>query len=274
MSGILYICGTPIGNLEDMSLRAIRILQEVDIIACEDTRHTIKLLNHFNIKNQLEAYHEHNKHDKAQKILEQLQYGKNIALVTDAGMPCISDPGYELISLCHENNIKTTVIPGATALTTALALSGMPSERFVFEGFLPQNNKNRREIIQSLVNEPRTIIFYEAPHHLVKTLTDLFTILGNRQISIVRELTKIYEEVKRDSIENMLVYYSQNSPKGEFVLIVEGAKQKINDWEDISVEEHVAEYINSGMDKMTAIKTVAKDRGVSKSKIYSILNKN
>ncbi len=272
MSGKLYICGTPIGNLEDMTFRAIKTLQEADIIACEDTRHTIKLLNHFNIKNHLEAYHEHNKNVKAKKLTELLKSGKNIALVTDAGMPCISDPGYELISLCIENNIPVTVVPGPTALTSALALSGLPSERFIFEGFLPQNNKSRKEILSSLAKEPRTVIFYEAPHHLVKTLEDILKYLGNRKISAVRELTKIYEELKRGTVEELLSFYKENPPKGEFVLIVEGATKDIKDWDHISVEDHVKEYIEAGLDKMSAMKAAAKDRGVSKSKIYAILN--
>ncbi len=272
MSGKLFICGTPIGNLEDMTFRAIKTLREVDLIACEDTRHTIKLLNHFDIKNHLEAYHEHNKNVKAKKLTELLKSGKNIALVTDAGMPCISDPGYELISLCIENNIPITVVPGPTAVTSALAMSGISSERFIFEGFLPQGNKARKEILTSLAKEHRTVIFYEAPHHLVKTLEDIQKYLGNRKISAVREITKVYEELKRGTVEELLNFYKENNPKGEFVLVVEGATQEEKDWDEISIEDHVAEYINSGMDKMSAMKAAAKDRGVSKSKIYAILN--
>jgi len=277
MIGTLFVCGTPIGNLEDMSMRALRILSEVDIIACEDTRHTLKLLNHFNISASLTSYHEHNKSEKGIKILEILKSGRNVAIVSDAGMPGICDPGYELINLMYENDIDVTLIPAPTAAASALVLSGIDSKRFIFEGFLPRDKKGRREILDSFVDERRTVVIYEAPHHLTSTLKDMYDVIGNRNVALVREITKKFEEVKRDELSKLLTYFETANPKGEYVIVVEGisakeaAEKKTQKWESITIEAHVEMYEKEGMSKNTAIKAAAKDRNVSKSSIYNVV---
>ncbi len=277
MSGILYICGTPIGNLEDISMRALRILKEVDVIAAEDTRHTLKLLNYFEISTPMTSYHEHNKMEKSYKVLEMLRQGKNVALVTDAGMPCISDPGEDLIKQCYENGITVTSAPGPTALTTALALSGLKVGKFIFEGFLPQGKKERVEILQKHTAESRTVIFYEAPHHLKKTLVDMYEVLGERKVALVREITKRFEQTQRGELSAMLAYFETNEPKGEYVIIIEGIdekelkEQEISSWQSLGLQEHMEIYLRKGQDKKTAMKSVAKDRGLSKSDIYKSL---
>ncbi len=273
--GILYLCATPIGNLEDITLRAIRVLGEVDMIAAEDTRHTLRLLNHFNISKPLISYHEHNKGEKGAHIVKQLKLGKNIALVTDAGTPGISDPGEDLVRLCAENYIKVTALPGAVAGIAALILSGLFTGKFAFEGFLPANKSSRQERLKNLANDTRTLIFYEAPHKLKRTLDDMQSIFGNRKITIARELTKKFEEIIRCSIDQAVIKYSVDNPKGEFVLIVEGmAQNKIDEvehekWKELSINKHIDMYASQGFDSKEAMKLVAKDRGLSKRDIYS-----
>lgn len=276
MSGTLYLCGTPIGNLEDISFRVIELLKTVDLIAAEDTRHTLHLLNHFQINTTITSYHEHNKHSKGLQLLESLKQNKNIALVTDAGMPGISDPGADLIRLCYENNIPVTVVPGASACIVALVLSGLDTRRFVFEGFLPSDKKERRMILELLSKEHRTMILYEAPHRLLHTLEELSEALGeDRTVVIMKELTKKFEQRKKDSLKGHIEYYRQNIPKGEFVLAIEGfslAQQKKESqqyYQAMSVEEHMASYLSQGFSEKEAIKQIAKDRGVSKREIYA-----
>ncbi len=277
MYGTLYLCATPIGNLGDITLRVIELLKECDLIAAEDTRNTLKLLNHFNIDTPMTSYHEHNKFSKGPVLLEKLKEGKNIALVTDAGMPGISDPGEDMARLCRQEGIPVTVAPGASAVVTALVLSGMPARRFVFEGFLPTDKKEKAEVLARLEKETRTTVFYEAPHRLTDTLKEFLKSAGNRDAVCVREITKKYEEVKKDSLENLLAFYSENPPKGEFVVIVGGAdaeklrQEEIEGWESISLEEHMKKYTDSGMSEKDAMKQVAKDRGVSKREIYALL---
>ena len=277
MYGTLYLCATPIGNLGDITLRVIELLKECDLIAAEDTRNTLKLLNHFNIDTPMTSYHEHNKFSKGPVLLEKLKEGKNIALVTDAGMPGISDPGEDMARLCRQEGIPVTVAPGASAVVTALVLSGMPARRFIFEGFLPIDKKERAEVLARLEKETRTTVFYEAPHRLTDTLKELLKSAGNRDAACVREITKKYEEVKKDSLENLLAFYGENPPKGEFVVIVGGAdaeklrQEEIEGWESISLEEHMKKYTDSGMSEKDAMKQVAKDRGVSKREIYALL---
>ncbi|HHW66108.1 MAG TPA: 16S rRNA (cytidine(1402)-2'-O)-methyltransferase [Epulopiscium sp.] len=278
MPGTLYLCATPIGNLEDITYRAVRILKEVDLIAAEDTRHTKKLLNHLEITTPLTSYHEHNKATKGPILIEKLKEGLNIALVSDAGTPGISDPGEDLVRLAHENNILVTPVPGASAVISGLIISGLSTRRFIFEGFLPTDNKGRNERLRKLSNEDRTIVLYEAPHRLLKTLEALYEALGNRKISIVRELTKQYEEVKISTIEESIKYYQEVSPKGEFVLVIEGlSNEAINEieikkWENISIDEHVRLYIDQGKTQKEALKQVAKDRGLSKREVYQIIH--
>lgn len=273
--GTLYLVSTPIGNLEDITYRAINTLGKVDYIAAEDTRHTIKLLNHYDIKKTLTSYHEHNKYEKGNEIIKDLINGLNVALVSDAGTPAISDPGEELVKQCHENNIRVIPIPGATALVAGLTISGQITRRFTFEGFLPQDKNERRIILENLKKEPRTIILYEAPHKLKKTLDDLYKILGNRKISITRELTKRYEEVIINTLEEMVKLYETMSPKGEYVLVIEGLsfndleQEKIDRWKNMSLEEHMNYYLSKGMDKKESIKQIAKDRNVGKREIYN-----
>lgn len=279
MSGILYLCATPIGNLDDMSIRTVKTLKEVDLIAAEDTRHTLKLINHFEINTPMTSYHEHNKHSKGIQLIEKLLDGKNIALVTDAGTPGISDPGEELVKLAHENKITVTSTPGAVALITALIISGMPTRRFIFEGFLPSDKKERKEIINKFIKETRTVILYEAPHRLKTMLEELFLSLGDRNIAIVRELTKKYEEIKKGILSELIEFYKVNEPKGEFVIIIEGVSQQvikekeIELWNLITIQEHMKKYINEGMTDKEAMKQTAKDRGVTKREIYAYLNK-
>lgn len=275
MSGKLFVCATPIGNLKDITLRCLETLKEVDIIASEDTRHTVKLLNHYEIKTHLESYHEHNKDNKGKKIIKYLLDGKNVALVSDAGMPCICDPGEDLIRLCYENNIEVTVLPGATASITALVLSGIKTRSYCFEGFLPSNKKARKEVINRLKNDTRTYVLYEAPHHLIQTLRELLENIGNRNIAIIKEITKKYENVFKTTIGDAIFYFEQDEPKGEYVLVIEGICEKYleekqkEDLESLTVEEHIEKYVSSGFDMKTAIKKVAKDRGVGKREIYS-----
>ncbi|MGN1266300.1 MAG: 16S rRNA (cytidine(1402)-2'-O)-methyltransferase [Dorea sp.] len=277
MAGTLYLCATPIGNLEDMTFRCIRILKEVDLIAAEDTRNSIKLLNHFEIKTPMTSYHEYNKIEKGYKLVERLQNGENIAVITDAGTPGISDPGEELVKMCQDAGITVTAVPGAAACITALTISGLPTRRFAFEAFLPTDKKERQIILDGLKEETRTIILYEAPHRLVKTLKLLEETLGNRRISICRELTKRHETVFATTIEDALAYYDVNEPKGECVMVIEGKSfeeikaQEQARWEDMSIEEHMAHYENQGIDHKEAMKRVAKDRGVSKRDIYKAL---
>ena len=275
MAGTLYLCATPIGNLEDMTFRVIRILKEVDLIAAEDTRNSIKLLNHFEIRTPMTSYHEYNKIEKGRKLVEKLQEGKDVALITDAGTPGISDPGEELVRMCKEAGIAVTSLPGACACITALTLSGMSTRRFAFEAFLPQDKKERRRILDEVCTETRTMIFYEAPHRLVKTLRELENTLGShRRITVCRELTKKYETVYSDSLGGAVRYYEEVPPKGECVLVLEGKSQEEVEedqkkgWMPLSVEEHLQIYLNQGMDKKEAMKRTAKDRGVSKRDIY------
>ncbi len=275
--GILYLVATPIGNLEDITLRAIRILKEVDFIAAEDTRQTIKLLNHFEIKKSLVSYYEHNKREKGNYLLGQLLEGKNIALVSDAGTPGISDPGEDLVKLCIEKDIKVSAIPGPVAAVTGLVVSGLPSGRFAFEGFLPMNKRSRRERLASLKNEVRTIVFYEAPHKLIHTLKDLYEAFGNRKVVFARELTKRFEEIIRCELKEAIDKYEAQSPKGEFVVMVEGiSEDEITEnhkksWDNMSLEEHLDLYIGEGLDKKDAMKKVAEDRGISKREVYKAL---
>ena len=273
--GTLYLVATPIGNLEDMSYRAIRTLREVDYIAAEDTRHTIKLLNHYEVHKPMTSYHEHNKHQKGPDILKDLQEGKNIALVTDAGTPGISDPGEDLVVLCQEAGILVTSIPGPVALINGLIVSGMDTRRFVYEGFLPVGKKERAERLKDLINETRTMIFYEAPHRLKAFLNEITTVFGGeREIVITRELTKKFEEIQRWKLEEAIEYYRSNDPRGEYVLIVAGCpleqvKSKENVlFEALSLEDHLQHYLNQGMNKKEAIKAIAKDRDKPKRDIY------
>lgn len=277
MAGTLYLCATPIGNLEDITARVLRTLQEVDVIAAEDTRNTLRLLNHFDIKAKMTSYHEYNKVEKAYQLIQQMKDGQNIALVTDAGTPAISDPGEVLVRMCHEEGIRVTSLPGACACITALTLSGLNTRRFVFEGFLPPDKKERRQVLEDLKAETRTTILYEAPHHLIKTLEELLEALGNRKITLCRELTKKFEEVRLTTLEEAVSYYGSADIKGEFVLVLEGrdrqelVKEEQDKWSEMSVKEHVEYYVNQGKDKKEAMKLAAKDRGVTKREIYAEL---
>lgn len=277
MAGKLYLCATPIGNLEDITFRVIKTLKEVDLIAAEDTRHSIKLLNHFEIKTPMTSYHEFNKIEKANYLVEQMRQGVNIALITDAGTPGISDPGEELVKIAYEAGIEVTSLPGACACITALTLSGLPTKRFVFEAFLPTNKKEKQAILLQMQNETRTMIVYEAPHRLVRTLKELLEALGNRNITIVRELTKKYETAFLTSIKEAIEYYEEKEPKGECVLVIEGKsleqinKENEEAWKERSIEEHMELYIGQGLSKKEAMKAVANDRGVTKRDIYQYL---
>lgn len=271
MSGKLYICPTPIGNLEDITYRTLRVLNEVDLIAAEDTRHSIKLLNHFEISKPLTSYFEHNKDTKGDYLINKLLEGENIALISDAGMPGISDPGEDLIKQAIEHNIEIDVLPGATAFAVALVGSGLDTHKFVFEGFLDRDKKIRRKRLEELKEEERTMIFYESPHRLKDTLKDMLKILGNRKIAVNRELTKKYQEVIREDIETVLKIYEEKEIKGEFVLIVggfEGEKQSKNNYDSLTEREYVIELINNGFSKKEAIKTVCKDRKLKKDVVY------
>ena len=274
MSGKLYLCATPIGNLEDMTYRVVRILGEVDLIAAEDTRNSIKLLNHFGIKTPMTSYHEYNKIDKGRNLIEKLQSGMNIALITDAGTPGISDPGEELVKMCYEAGVEVTSLPGASACITALTLSGLSTRRFAFEAFLPVDKKERQSVLGELVDETRTIVLYEAPHRLRKTLQELSETLGNRRITVCRELTKKHETAFATTLEEALSYYEENEPRGECVLVLEGRsrkelrQQEEAEWKEMSVKEHMEFYLNQGMDRKDAMKQVAKDRGMGKRDVY------
>lgn len=277
MKGKLYLCATPIGNLDDITFRVVKTLEEVDLIAAEDTRHSIKLLNHFNIKTPMTSYHEFNKVDKARYLVEQMENGVNIALITDAGTPGISDPGEELVKFCYEAGIEVTSLPGASACITGLTLSGLATRRFAFEAFLPQDKKEKQRILTELSNETRTMILYEAPHRLVKTLKELYDTLGNRKITVIRELTKKYETVFPTTMEAAIAYYEVNEPKGECVMVIEGKsleqikQEKEQSFERLSLDEHMQLYFAQGMNKKEAMKAVALDRGVSKREIYQLL---
>ena len=279
MAGKLFLCATPIGNLEDITLRVLETLKQVDLIAAEDTRHTQKLLNHYDIKAKLTSYHEHNKYDKAKELVQILLEGKDIALVTDAGTPAISDPGEELAKAALEAGIEVTSLPGPSALVVALSMSPLSSRRFVFEGFLPSEKKERREVLESLREETRTIVLYEAPHRLIKTLRELEETLGDRKINLCRELTKIHEDLILSTISELLRYYEVNEPRGEMVLVIEGAdkeqlkEESIKSWEEISIADHVKFYTDQGFSEKEAMKIAAKDRGVSKRDIYEELKK-
>ncbi len=280
MEGMLYLCATPIGNLGDITSRVITTLQNVDLIAAEDTRNSIKLLNHFNIKVPMTSYHEYNKIEKAQELINKMKDGLDIALITDAGTPAISDPGEVLVKMCYEENIKVTSLPGAVACITALTLSGLSTRRFCFEGFLPADKKERKVILEELVKESRTIILYEAPHHLVKTLQDLYVILNNRKITLCRELTKKFETVLPTTLEEALIRYQKEEPRGEYVIVIEGVsledkkKEKMDSWQEMSIEKHMDYYERDGIDHKDAMKLVAKDRGISKREVYQYLIKN
>lgn len=280
MSGTLYLCATPIGNLEDMTFRAVRILQEVDLIAAEDTRNSVKLLNHFDIHTPMTSYHEYNKYDKGRRLVEKLLEGSSIALITDAGTPGISDPGEELVKMCHDAGICVTAVPGPAACITALTISGLPTRRFVFEAFLPSDKKERENVLRTLEREQRTIVVYEAPHRLIKTLKLLAERLGGeRRVSVCRELTKRHETVFRASLAEAASYYDVNEPKGECVLVIEGMSREAADqeergkWADMSIEDHMEYYLSQGLDRKEAMKRTAKDRGVPKREIYNFLEK-
>ena len=280
MSGKLYLCATPIGNLEDITLRVLRILKEVDLIAAEDTRNSIKLLNHFDIKTPMTSYHEYNKIEKAYTLIEKMRSGLNVALITDAGTPGISDPGEELAAMCCDAGIEVTSLPGPSACITALTLSGLPTRRFAFEAFLPSDKKERKSVLEELKDETRTIVLYEAPHHLVGTLQELRETLGNRKMTLCRELTKKHETAFRSTIDDVLDFYRQEKPLGECVLVIEGkSRQAIQEenrasWEEISIEAHMAMYENQGISRKESMKMVAKDRGVAKRDIYQYLLEN
>jgi 16S rRNA (cytidine1402-2'-O)-methyltransferase len=279
-TGTLYLCATPIGNLEDITYRVLRTLKEVDLIAAEDTRNSIRLLNHFEIKTPMTSYHEYNKIDKAYQLVAKMREGKNIALITDAGTPGISDPGEDIVRICYEEGIPVTSLPGAAACITALTMSGLPTRRFAFEAFLPKDKKEHQAVLEELKTETRTIIIYEAPHHLVRTLQELSdTLGGGRRLTICRELTKRHEEKLQMTLTDSLSYYEVNEPRGEYVLIIAGRsreemkKEEQAGWEALSLEEHMAHYESQGIDRKEAMKRVAKDRGVSKRDIYQALLK-
>lgn len=277
MAGKLYLCATPIGNLEDITIRVLRILKEVDLIAAEDTRHSIKLLNHFEIKTPMTSYHEFNKYDKADYLVNKMLEGQNIALITDAGTPGISDPGEELVKKAYESNIEVTSVPGAVACITALTMSGLCTRRFVFEAFLPYEKKERNRVLSDLKRETRTIVLYESPHHLKKTIQELYDYLGNRNISICRELTKKYETIQQMALKQAIEYYQENEPKGEYVLVIAGQsladmeQEKQAKWLQLSIEEHMDVYFNKGMNQKEAMKAVALDRGITKREVYQYL---
>ena len=275
--GTLYLCATPIGNLEDMTFRAVRILKEVDVIAAEDTRNSVKLLNHFDIHTPMTSYHEFNKIDKGQYLVKRLLEGENIALITDAGMPGISDPGEELVRMCRDAGVPVTAVPGACACVTALVISGRPTRRFCFEAFLPTDKKEHRAVLEELKTETRTSIIYEAPHRLVKTLQELLNELGDRNITVCKELTKKHETGFETTLKEAVSYYEQNEPRGEYVLVLEGCsrqqmEQEAQDaWKEMSLGDHMKLYEEQGMNRKDAMKQVAKDRGVGKREIYQAL---
>lgn len=277
MAGKLYLCATPIGNLKDMTPRVVETLQMADLIAAEDTRNSIKLLNHFDIHTPMTSYHEYNKVEKAYALIDQMKQGKNVALITDAGTPAISDPGELLVQKCQEAGIVVTSLPGAAACITALTLSGLSTRRFCFEGFLPADKKERKAVLEDLQKESRTILLYEAPHHLLRTLTELYEALGERRLTLCRELTKKFEEVTPTTLGNALAMFETQPPRGEYVLVVEGKsllefrRQEELSWQEISIEAHMAQYEAQGIDHKEAMKRVAKDRGISKREVYQYL---
>ena len=277
MAGTLYLCATPIGNLEDITFRVLRTLKEVDLIAAEDTRNSIKLLNHFEIKTPMTSYHEFNKIEKAYQLVAKLKEGQNIALITDAGTPGISDPGEDIVRICYEEGVSVTSLPGAAACITALTMSGRPTRRFAFEAFLPRDKKERAAVLEELKNETRTIIIYEAPHHLVKTITELMNALGDRELTVCRELTKKHEEKRQTTFSELLEYSKEHEPRGEYVLIICGrsreelVKEQQESWESMSLEEHMQLYEAQGISHKEAMKLVAKDRGISKRDVYQAL---
>lgn len=279
MSGTLYLCATPIGNLGDMTPRVRETLEQVDLIAAEDTRNSIKLLNHFGIRTPMTSYHEYNKVEKAKTLIKKLQQGEDIALITDAGTPAISDPGEVLVAMCQEASVTVTSLPGPAACITALTLSGLSTRRFCFEGFLPSEKKDKKMVLEDLQKESRTIIIYEAPHHLKATLEELYEALGDRRVTLCRELTKKFEEVFPTTLEKAVNYYEKDAPRGEYVLVIEGKslydrkKEQQKDWQSISVEDHMKIYEDQGMDRKEAMKQVAKDRGISKRDVYQYLLK-
>lgn len=280
MSGTLYLCATPIGNLQDMTERVLLTLKEVDLIAAEDTRNSIRLLNHFEIRTPMTSYHEYNKVEKAHYLVDQLLTGKNIALITDAGTPAISDPGEVLVAECQKAGVPVTSLPGCCACVTALILSGLSTRRFCFEGFLPTDKKEKAFVLEELARETRTMILYEAPHHLKRTLSELLETLGERRITLCRELTKKFETIMPTTLEGAADYYEENEPKGEYVLVIEGKSRKEieeeqqKSWESMSIEEHMAFYEKQGIDRKSAMKKVAADRGVGKREIYQALLKD
>ena len=279
MAGKLYLCATPIGNLDDMTFRVLETLKSVDLIAAEDTRNSIKLLNHFDIHTEMTSYHEYNKYDKAQWLIQKMQEGTNVALITDAGTPAISDPGEVLVAECHKAGITVTSLPGPAACITALTLSGLSTRRFCFEGFLPSQDdkKARKRILEDLKDESRTMIVYEAPHHLKAVLKDLLEALGDRRITICRELTKKFEEATPTTIQEAISFYEKNEPRGEYVLVIEGKSLQEQDaekqlsWQEMSIEEHMKIYEDQGIPRKEAMKKVAADRGVGKREIYQAL---
>lgn len=274
MPGAIYLVATPIGNLEDITFRAVKTLREVDMIAAEDTRQTLKLLNHFEIRKPLVSYHEHNKRESGEKLIREALNGKNIALVTDAGTPGISDPGEDIVKLAVENDIEVFLIPGAAAFVYALVVSGLSTSRFIFDAFLPRDNKPKKERLMELKNEERTIVFYEAPHRLIRTLEDIYEIFGERRVSICRELTKKHEEILRCSLSEAIRIHEEKEPRGEYVIVIEGRdrsdieREKQMEFEEMSVEEHIKMYMDRGINKKDAIKMVSKDRKMQKSEVY------
>lgn len=272
--GKLYLVPTPIGNLKDITLRALEVLKFVDIVAAEDTRQTLKLLNHFEIKKSLMSYHKHNEQEKSEDIIELLKEGHNIAIVTDAGTPGISDPGAVIVKKCINENIDFEVLPGATAITTALVYSGLDTTKFLFRGFIPRENKERKILLNEIKDVKESIILYESPYRVVSTLETLLEYLGNRNIAVCRELTKLHEEIKRGKIDELIDYFKNTAPKGEFVLVIEGKQQEHIDrenkekWENLSIKDHILNVMESGISKKEAIKYVAKERGLNKNEVY------
>lgn len=277
MQGKLYLCATPIGNLDDITLRVLKTLKEVDLIAAEDTRHSIKLLNHFDIKTPMTSYHEFNKVEKARYLVDKMREGACVALITDAGTPGISDPGEELVRQCYEAGIELTSLPGPAACITALTMSGMATRRFAFEAFLPSDKKEKQRILEELKSETRTIILYEAPHRLVRTLGELREALGERNISVCRELTKKYETVFRTTFSDALEFYETRDPRGECVIVVEGKdpeeirEEQVRAWDAMTLGEHMAYYESQGVERKESMKLVAKDRGITKRDVYQAL---
>ncbi len=277
MAGKLYLCATPIGNLDDITLRVLNTLKEADLIAAEDTRNSIKLLNHYEIKTPMTSYHEHNKVDKARMLAREMEDGKTVALVTDAGTPGISDPGEVLVAMCYEAGIEVTALPGASACVTALTLSGLPSGRFSFEAFLPREKKERAAVLGELRDDTRTLVLYEAPHHLLGTLRDLLDTLGDRRVALCKELTKIHEAVYTLTLSEAIAFCEAEEPRGEYVLVIEGRsreeliRREREDWNSLTLTEHMEYYTSSGMDRKEAMKQVAKDRGIAKRDVYQEL---